>query len=79
MPSSVSLLGNDFGKDAEALIDAARNKPQLISLCGIKPKETKRDFSFNGLKAADGILLAFDLQKHATLAELKYAASHARL
>ena len=78
MPSSGSVLGNNIGKEgAEALVDAAKDKLQLITLCGIKPEETERDFSGNGLKAGDAILLAFDLQKNTTLVELKYAAARA--
>ena len=78
MPSSLSLLRNDIGEEgAKALVDAARAKPQLTTLCGIKPEETKRDFSGNGLQAGDAILLAFDLQKNTTLVELKYAAARA--
>ena len=63
----------------EALVDAAKDKLQLITLCGIKPEETTRDFYYCGLKAGDAVLLAFDLTKNTTLVELKYAATPTRM
>ena len=57
------------------LVTVAKDKPQLITLCGIKPEETKRDFSNQRLKAGDAVLLAFDLEKNTVLKELKYAAT----
>ena len=74
------MLCNDIGKEgAEALVDAAKDKLQLITLCGIKPEETTRDLSRCGLKVGDAVLLAFDLKKNTTLVELKYAATPTRM
>ena len=66
------MLGNDIDEaGANAVVDAAKDKPQLLTLCGIQPDETKRDFSNQNLKEEDAILLAFDLRKNTTLVELK--------
>ena len=46
-------------------------KPQLTTLCGLKPDRTQADFSCNGLGVGDAILLAFDLKKNSVLMELK--------
>ena len=74
------MLRNDIGKEgAEALVDAAKDKPQLITLCGIKPEETTCDLSHKSLKDCDAVLLAFDLKKNTTLVELKYAATPTRM
>ena len=55
-------------------MDVAKGKPQLISVCGIKPEDTECDFSRRGLNVGDAILLAFDLQKNSTLVKLKCAS-----
>ena len=74
------MLGNDIGKEgAEALADAAKDKMQLITLCGIKPEQTRCILSYCGLNAGDAVLLAFDLKKNTTLVELKYAATPTRM
>ena len=66
------MLGNSIGEeDAKAILDVAEGKPQLTTLCGIKPEETKRDFSYKGLGFGDAMLLAFDLRKNSALVELK--------
>ena len=65
-----------MGEDvANAIVDVAKGKPQLTTLCGIKPNETERDFSYWNLDASDAMLLAFDLQKNSVLVNLKYAAA----
>ena len=74
------MLGNNIEKEgAEALVDAAKDKPQIITLCGIKPEATTCDLSNRSLKAGDSIILAFDLKKNTTLVELKYAATPTRV
>ena len=50
------------------------SKPQLTTLCGLKPDQTEANFSGNNLKVGDAILLAFDLKKNSILVELKCAA-----
>ena len=66
------MLRNDIGEEgAKAILEVAEGKPQLTTLCGIKPEETKRDFSSQYLKFGDAMLLAFDLCKNSALVELK--------
>jgi type IV secretory pathway ATPase VirB11/archaellum biosynthesis ATPase len=66
------LLRNDIGKEgAKAILEVAEGKPQLTTICGIKPEETERDFSRKNLKAGDAMLLAFDLRKNSALVKLK--------
>ena len=66
------MLCNDIGEEgAKAILDVAEGKPQLTTLCGIKPEETERDFASMGLKVGDAMLLAFDLRKNSTLVKLK--------
>ena len=70
-----SLLYNGMGAEgAKAIVDVVKDKPQLVSLCGIKPEQTEADFSNQRLTVGDAILLAFDLQKNSVLIQLKYAA-----
>ena len=70
-PSSYSILNNTLGDSADTLLAAARELPQLITLCGIKPEQEAVDFSRRGLGTADGKLLAFDLSKNQTIKTLK--------
>ena len=53
-----------------AIMQAAQTKPQLTTLCGIKPDQTEAVFS--GLGWGDAILLAFDLSRNANLVKLKF-------
>ena len=71
-----SMLRNSFNAEAAtAIVDAVKDKPQLLTLCGIKPEETKRDFSNQFLDVGDAMLLAFDLRNNSTLVALKCAPS----
>ena len=72
-PSSHSILNNDLGDSADTLVAAARELPQLVTLCGIQPEQEDIDFSRRRLDAADVKLLAFDLSKNQTIKTLKYA------
>jgi hypothetical protein len=66
-----------LGKEgADSIVDAAKDKPQLITLCGLKPDQTSADFSRQNLGVGDAILLAFDLKKNFVLVDLKCAPSH---
>ena len=66
------MLGNRIGEEgAKAILEVAEGKPQLTTLCGIKPEETERDFSHKDLVAGDAMLLAFDLRKNSALVKLK--------
>ena len=48
--------------------------PQIITLCGIQPKQTSIDFSHCGLDAADSKLLAFDLSRNQSVRTVECAA-----
>ena len=52
---------------------AARELPQLVTLCGIQPEQEAIDFSGRDLGPADAKLLAFDLSKNQMIKTLKYA------
>ena len=72
-----SLLRNYIDEDgAKAILDVAQGKSQLTTLCGIKSDQTEADFSYNGLKVGDAMLLAYDLKQNSVLVSLKYAAAH---
>ena len=51
-------------------MEVAKSKPQLTTLLGLKPDQTKADFFNQGLGVGDAILLAFDLKQNSALAEL---------
>ena len=76
-PSSHSILSNSLGDSADTLVAAARELPQLVSLCGIKPEQEAVDFSNRWLDhqgrdfGKDAKLLAFDLSKNQTIKSLK--------
>ena len=55
-------------------MSAAKDKPQLTTLCGLKPDQTEADLSGIGLNVGDAILLAFDLSRNSVLVTLKCAA-----
>ena len=68
------MLRNDIGEEgANAIVEVAKAKPQLTTLCGVKPEETERSFRGQGLKVGDAILLAFDLTTNSALVELECA------
>ena len=65
----VNVLNNELNvESASMLAEVAKQKG--ISLCGIKPDQTTADFSVQGLKPADAILLASDLSQAGVSAEL---------
>ena len=70
-PSSHSILNNHLGDSADTLVAAARELPQLVTLCGIKPEDEAVDFSGRRLDGGDAKLLAFDLSKNQTIKTLK--------
>ena len=70
------MLRNNIGEEgAKTILEVAEGKPQLTTLCGIKPEETERDFANHlahlALNVGDAMLLAFDLRKNSTLVKLK--------
>ena len=71
-----SLLENYLSEEgANSVLEVAKDKPQLITLCGLKPDQTSANFRNQDLGVGDAILLAFDLNKHSVLADLKCALS----
>ena len=68
-----SVLNNELGDGADALVAAAREMPQLVTLCGLQPEQEDVDFRSRGLDAGDATLLAFDLSKNQAIKNLKYA------
>ena len=71
-----SVLKNNLGDGADTLVAAAREMPQLVTLCGIRPEQQDVDFSGRDLDAGDAKLLAFDLSKNQTIKSLKCAPAH---
>ena len=71
-----SVLNNNLGDGADTLVAAAREMPQLVTLCGIQPEQEDVDFSGRGLDAGDVKLLAFDLSKNQMIKSLKCAPAH---
>ena len=68
------MLKNHLNKEgADSIVEVAKDKPHLITLCGLKPDQTSADFSKQGLGVGDAILLAFDLKKNSVLVDLKCA------
>tara|TARA_B110001452_G_scaffold4935_1_gene4583 strand:+ start:5194 stop:5451 length:258 start_codon:yes stop_codon:yes gene_type:complete len=66
-----SILNNNLGDSVDTLVAAARELPQLVTLCGIEPEREVVDFSHRGLNVGDAKLLAFDLSKNQTIGTLK--------
>ena len=65
------MLKNKLGDGADALVAAAREMPQLVTLCGIQPEQEDVDFSRRGLDAGDAKLLVFDLSRNQAIKKLK--------
>ena len=65
------MLNNKLGDGADTLLAAARELPQLVTLCGIQPGEEDIDFAGWRLDAGDAKLLAFDLSKNQAIKSLK--------
>ena len=59
-----SVLNNHLGDVADTLVAAAREMPQLVTLCGIRPEQEDVNFSDRDLDAGDAKLLAFDLSRN---------------
>ena len=70
-PFLCSVLCNSLGDGADTLVAAAREMPQLVTLCGIQPEQEDIDFSGRSLGDGDAKLLAFDLSKNQTIKSLK--------
>ena len=68
--TSVNLLKNDIGEAAADIVRAAEQHGKIQTLCGIKPDQKVADFSSQSLKAADAVLLAYDIKVNAPLKTL---------
>ena len=69
-----SVLRCGLGEEgANAIVQAAQTKPQLTTLCGIKPDQTEANFRDQRLNVGDAILLAFDLSRNPGLVKLECA------
>ena len=67
------MLRNDLREQgANSIVEAATGKPQLTTLCGLKPDQTQANFTNHLLRVGDAILLAFDLSRNANLVKLKF-------
>ena len=66
------MLENSLDNEgANTIVNVAKEKPQIMTLCGLKPDQTEADLSGRNLGVGDGILLAFDLSKNSVLVKLK--------
>ena len=68
--TSVNLLKNDIGEAAADIVRAAEQHGKIQTLCGTKPDQTEVKFVNMGLKAADAVLLAYDIKVNAPLKTL---------
>ena len=71
-----SLLNNNLGESADAIVASASQMPQMFTLCGIAPGQTDINFSNKSLREGDAKLLAFDLSKNQSIKTVKYARSN---
>ena len=68
--TSVNLLRNDIGEAAADIVRAAEQHGKIQTLCGIKPDQKEVNFSGQSLRAADAVLLAYDIKVNAPLKTL---------
>ena len=68
--TSVNLLSNDIGEAAADVVRAAEQHGKIQTLCGIKPDQEEASYQSWGLKAADAVLLAYDVKVNAPLKTL---------
>ena len=68
----INLLKNRIGMDqAEAFGGILAAHPTLKSLCGLDPDATEADFSNQGLKSDDTILIAHSIKFNSAMMKLK--------
>ena len=65
------MLNNELGDGADALVAAAHEMSQLVTLCGIQSEQEDIKFINRSLDAGDAKLLAFDLSKNQAIKRLK--------
>ena len=68
--NSVNLLRNDIGEAAADVVRAAEQHGKIQTLCGIEPDQKEASYERWGLKAADAILLAYDIKVNTPLTTL---------
>ena len=71
VPALRSLLNNNLGDGADTLVAAARELPQLVTLCGIEPEKDNINLNDRRLDAGDAKLLAFDLSRNQAVKTMK--------
>ena len=71
VPALRSLLNNKLGDGADTLVAAARELPQLVTLCGIQPEQQDVNLNDRGLRVEDAKLLAFDLSKNQAIKTMR--------
>ena len=74
--TSVNLLWNDIGKAAADVVRVAEQHGKIQTLCGIKPDQKEANFSYEKLKAADAVLLAYDIKVNTPLTKLAFGESN---
>ena len=71
VPPLLSVRNNKLGEGADSLVAAAREMPQLVTLCGIEPEKEDINLDNRGLDVGDAKLLAFDLSKNQSIKTLE--------
>ena len=70
--TSVSLLRNTFDDETVAmLLKLKEEKPNLTTLCGLKPDQAEAHFHHWGLTLQDAKLLAPEILVHASLTSVR--------
>ena len=72
---SVNLLNNDIGEAAADVVRAAEQHGKIQTLCGIEPDQKEASYGGWRLKAADAILLAYDIKVNTPLTTLNLAGN----
>ena len=73
--TSVSLLANRFDDETVAmLLQLKEEKPNLTTLCGLKPDQAEADFQYWGLTPQDAKLLAPEILVHASVTSVRSPA-----
>jgi Ran GTPase-activating protein (RanGAP) involved in mRNA processing and transport len=74
--SSINLLKNQIPvEQAQELVKIMRPKENLTTLCGLGREETELDFSGQGLKAGDAVLIANDIRDMRALVKLDISSN----
>ena len=71
VPALRSLLNNNLSYGADPLVAAARELPQLVTLCGIQPEQQDVNLIGRGLGVGDAKLLVFDLSRNQAIKTMR--------